>query len=117
MCDANKQRTHCKRIHAEDTLWTGTPGNYTNPNAPEALLEVRKLVDSGKFSEATSKAVQLTGNPAEVLFFFLSMAALLHLLLYICNLLAIVDSKEFVELLIVFFFQIIHVILDHLFLK
>lgn len=79
VCDANKQRTHCKRIHAEDTLWTGTPGNYTNPNAPEALLEVRKLVDSGKFSEATSKAVQLTGNPAEVLFFFLSMAALLHI--------------------------------------
>ncbi|XP_041012139.1 alpha-L-fucosidase 2-like isoform X1 [Juglans microcarpa x Juglans regia] len=50
----------------EDTLWTGTPGNYTNPNAPEALSEVRKLVDGGKYAEATSKAVQLTGNPAEV---------------------------------------------------
>ncbi|GMY38602.1 alpha-L-fucosidase 2-like, partial [Fagus crenata] len=50
----------------EDTLWTGTPGNYTNHNAPEALLEVRKLVDNGKYAEATETAIKLTGNPAEV---------------------------------------------------
>lgn len=53
----------------EDTLWTGTPGNYTNPEAPEALEEVRKLVDDGDFSEATEKADKLTGNPSEVFFF------------------------------------------------
>ncbi|XP_030943780.1 alpha-L-fucosidase 2-like [Quercus lobata] len=50
----------------DDTLWTGTPGNYTNPNAPEALLEVRKLVDNGKYAEATEAAIKLTGNLAEV---------------------------------------------------
>ncbi|KAK9988514.1 hypothetical protein SO802_028753 [Lithocarpus litseifolius] len=50
----------------DDTLWTGTPGNYTNPNAPDALLEVRKLVDNGKYAEATEAAIKLTGNLAEV---------------------------------------------------
>ncbi|GAV71844.1 hypothetical protein CFOL_v3_15333 [Cephalotus follicularis] len=50
----------------EDTLWTGSPGNYTNPKAPEALTEVRKLVDDGKYAEATTKAVQLSGDPSEV---------------------------------------------------
>lgn len=51
---------------AEDTLWTGTPGNYTDPNAPEVLEEVRKLVDQGDYAEATTAAAKLTGNPAEV---------------------------------------------------
>lgn len=51
---------------AEDTLWTGTPGNYTNPDAPEALEQVRKLVDDGDFSEATTAAAKLTGIPSEV---------------------------------------------------
>ncbi|KAF2321010.1 hypothetical protein GH714_032633 [Hevea brasiliensis] len=50
----------------DDTLWTGTPGNYTNPNAPEALSEVRKLVDDGKYAEATTAAVKLSGNPSDV---------------------------------------------------
>ncbi|XP_059448366.1 alpha-L-fucosidase 2-like isoform X1 [Corylus avellana] len=50
----------------EDTLWTGTPSNYTNTSAPEVLSEVRKLVDDGKYAEATAEAVKLTGNPAEV---------------------------------------------------
>ncbi|KAI5314764.1 PREDICTED: alpha-L-fucosidase [Prunus dulcis] len=50
----------------EDTLWTGTPGNYTNPKAPEALTEVRKLVDSGKYVEATEAAVKLSGDPSDV---------------------------------------------------
>ncbi|KAL6209878.1 hypothetical protein ACLB2K_020817 [Fragaria x ananassa] len=31
-------------IHFEDTLWTGTPGNYTNANAPQALTEVYQLL-------------------------------------------------------------------------
>ncbi|XVE93456.1 hypothetical protein REPUB_Repub01dG0194300 [Reevesia pubescens] len=50
----------------EDTLWTGVPGNYTNPNAPNALSEVRTLVDSGEYSEATVAAAKLLGNPADV---------------------------------------------------
>ncbi|PRQ22837.1 putative glycosidase [Rosa chinensis] len=50
----------------EDTLWAGTPGNYTNPNAPQALTEVRKLVDDGKYVEATEAAVKLSGDPSDV---------------------------------------------------
>ncbi|KAG7014958.1 Alpha-L-fucosidase 2, partial [Cucurbita argyrosperma subsp. argyrosperma] len=46
----------------EDTLWTGTPADYTNPDAPVALREVRKLVDDGKYAEATEAAVKLSGN-------------------------------------------------------
>lgn len=53
-------------MFAEDTLWTGIPGDYTNPNAPEALSAVRKLVDSGKYAEATKEAVKLTANPTDV---------------------------------------------------
>ncbi|KAL6957584.1 alpha-L-fucosidase [Sarracenia purpurea var. burkii] len=48
----------------DDTLWTGIPGNYTNPDAPTALSEVRKLVDDGKYAEATTEAVKLSGNPS-----------------------------------------------------
>ncbi|XP_031382200.1 alpha-L-fucosidase 2-like [Punica granatum] len=50
----------------EDTLWTGIPGDYTDPNAPEALAEVRKLVDNGEFPEATAAAAKLTGKLSEV---------------------------------------------------
>ncbi|XVE49269.1 hypothetical protein DITRI_Ditri01bG0069400 [Diplodiscus trichospermus] len=50
----------------EDTLWTGVPGNYTNPNAPAALSEVRKLVDNGEYAEATKAAVKLSDNPSDV---------------------------------------------------
>ncbi|CAK9181144.1 unnamed protein product [Ilex paraguariensis] len=50
----------------EDTLWTGDPGNYTNPDAPEALSEVRKLVDDGQYAEATTAAVKLSGDPSDV---------------------------------------------------
>ncbi|KAF5745575.1 hypothetical protein HS088_TW07G01167 [Tripterygium wilfordii] len=50
----------------EDTLWTGTPGNYTNPKAPEALSEVRKLVNDGKYSEATDAAVKLSDDSPDV---------------------------------------------------
>lgn len=50
----------------EDTLWTGTPGNYTNPDAPTALSEVRKLVDAGKYPEATEAAGKLSADPSDV---------------------------------------------------
>ncbi|OVA03170.1 hypothetical protein BVC80_7209g2 [Macleaya cordata] len=50
----------------EDTLWTGVPGNYTNPDAPKALSEVRKLVDDGQFAQATEAAFKLSGKPSDV---------------------------------------------------
>ncbi|GLT47344.1 hypothetical protein SLA2020_210480 [Shorea laevis] len=50
----------------EDTLWTGTPGNYTDRNVPEALSEVRKLVDGGQYAAATKAAVKLSDNPSDV---------------------------------------------------
>ncbi|CAN1289140.1 Alpha-L-fucosidase 2 [Linum perenne] len=50
----------------EDTLWTGVPGNYTDPNDPAALSQVRKLVDNGQFFEATKEAVRLSDRPSEV---------------------------------------------------
>ncbi|KAK1418241.1 hypothetical protein QVD17_27384 [Tagetes erecta] len=49
-----------------DTLWTGVPGNYTNPDAPTALMAVRKLVDDGKYAEATKEAVKLSADPSDV---------------------------------------------------
>ncbi|XP_050210815.1 alpha-L-fucosidase 2 [Mercurialis annua] len=57
--------TETLRIN-EDTLWTGIPGNYTNPNAPEALTQVRKLVYDGKYAEATAEAVKLSSIPSEI---------------------------------------------------
>lgn len=63
---------------AEDTLWTGTPGNYTNPKAPEALSEVRKLVNSGKYYEATAFAVELLDGPSDVCYSVFHKALLLH---------------------------------------
>ncbi|KAM7263431.1 hypothetical protein ACFE04_001114 [Oxalis oulophora] len=50
----------------EDTLWTGIPGNYVNPKVPQALEVVRKLVDDGKFVEATTEAENLSDNPSDV---------------------------------------------------
>ncbi|THG19820.1 alpha-L-fucosidase 2-like [Camellia sinensis] len=50
----------------EDTLWTGIPGNYTNPDAPKSLSVVRKLVDDGQYAEATTEAVKLSDNPSDV---------------------------------------------------
>ncbi|KAJ6424375.1 hypothetical protein OIU84_025216 [Salix udensis] len=49
----------------EDTLWTGIPGDYTNPNAPAALSEVRKLVDNGQYAEATTATEKLSGNQSD----------------------------------------------------
>ncbi|XP_011088197.1 alpha-L-fucosidase 2 isoform X1 [Sesamum indicum] len=50
----------------EDTLWTGTPGDYTDPDAPNTLSKVRKLVDDGQYADATTAAVNLSGNPSDV---------------------------------------------------
>ncbi|AEE86349.1 1,2-alpha-L-fucosidase [Arabidopsis thaliana] len=50
----------------EDTIWTGVPADYTNQKAPEALAEVRRLVDERNYAEATSEAVKLSGQPSDV---------------------------------------------------
>ncbi|KAF5789996.1 putative alpha-L-fucosidase [Helianthus annuus] len=50
----------------EDTLWTGVPGNYSNPDAPNALSVVRKLVDDGNYADATKEAVKLSADPSDV---------------------------------------------------
>ncbi|KAH9622108.1 hypothetical protein KSS87_021464, partial [Heliosperma pusillum] len=51
----------------EDTLWTGYPGNYTDPNARKALAKVRKLVNNGNYSEATVVAdKELSGSLSDV---------------------------------------------------
>ncbi|XP_030522769.1 alpha-L-fucosidase 2-like [Rhodamnia argentea] len=50
----------------EDTLWTGIPGNYTNPNVLVVMAEVRKLVDDGEYADASAAAVNMLGNPSEV---------------------------------------------------
>ncbi|XP_078430290.1 1,2-alpha-L-fucosidase [Wolffia australiana] len=49
-----------------DTLWTGEPGDYTNPGAPAVLSKVRQLVDNGKYAEATAAAFGLSGHPSDV---------------------------------------------------
>jgi len=36
----------------EDTFWSGSPHDYTNPEAREHLDEVRKLIFAGKYAEA-----------------------------------------------------------------
>lgn len=50
----------------DDTLWTGTPGNYTDPHAQPVLQDVRKLVDSGNYAKASLAAFGLSGNPSDV---------------------------------------------------
>ncbi|TVU30682.1 hypothetical protein EJB05_22316, partial [Eragrostis curvula] len=49
-----------------DTMWTGAPGNYTDPNAPAALEAVRELVNQGRFADATAEAKRLFGGQSEV---------------------------------------------------
>ncbi|GJN18781.1 hypothetical protein PR202_gb05980 [Eleusine coracana subsp. coracana] len=49
-----------------DTLWTGGPGNYTNPKAPAVLSKVRNLVDNGQYAEATAVAYGLSGEQTQV---------------------------------------------------
>jgi hypothetical protein len=64
---------HLETVGADDTLWTGGPGNYTNPKAPAVLSNVRSLVDKGQYAEATAVAYDLSGEQTQVhiLFFML----------------------------------------------
>ncbi|CAL1379659.1 unnamed protein product [Linum trigynum] len=50
----------------DDTLWTGVPGSYSDPNAPAALSVVRKLVSSGLYPEASAEAIKLSATPSQV---------------------------------------------------
>lgn len=72
-------------ICVDDTLWTGDPGNYTNPDAPKVLSEVRKLVDDGKYAEATKAAVNLSGNPSDVSYLVFLNDALVFYFIYQIN--------------------------------
>ncbi|KAG0492666.1 hypothetical protein HPP92_006064 [Vanilla planifolia] len=56
---------YCFARVADDTLWTGVPRNYTNAEAPSILSKVRKLVDSGKYSDATAAAFGLSDYPPQ----------------------------------------------------
>ncbi|CAN6283499.1 unnamed protein product [Urochloa humidicola] len=49
-----------------DTLWTGVPRNYTDPEVPAALAVVRELVNQGQFADATAAATRLFGGQSEV---------------------------------------------------
>ena len=40
----------------EETIWAGQPNNVINPNAKEALPEVRRLIFEGKYKEAQQLA-------------------------------------------------------------
>ena len=40
----------------EETIWAGQPNNVVNPNAKEALPEVRRLIFEGKYKEAQALA-------------------------------------------------------------
>jgi len=61
-------RTSDERLQLnEDTLWDGHPRDTTNPQAMEALPEVRRLLFEGKNAEATKLAGQkMMGRPMGV---------------------------------------------------
>lgn len=61
-------------------MWTGIPGDYTDPDAPKALAEVRKLVDDGQYAQATEAGRKLVGKPNEV-----CSLMTLDLFLSVCN--------------------------------
>ncbi len=49
----------------EDTLWSGGPYSPENPNAPEALPEVRRLLFAGQYRQAESLiAKSMMGRPS-----------------------------------------------------
>lgn len=50
----------------EDTLWTGVPSDYTDPKVITVLPQVRKLVTDGQFTEASTAAKMMAGQPTEV---------------------------------------------------
>lgn len=47
----------------EDTLWTGGPHDYANPDAYQHLGMVRELLKQGKYSDAEAAAQKMMGRP------------------------------------------------------
>ena len=45
----------------EDTLWTGGPREWNNPDAPKALAEVKRLLAEGRYVEADRAARGMQG--------------------------------------------------------
>ena len=50
----------------EDTLWSGGPHDYNNPEAYKCLAEARKLVFTGKQREAQKLLKNMMGRPARI---------------------------------------------------
>src|SRR5215218_3067678 len=46
----------------EDTLWSGGPRDWNNPNAPKVLAEVRRLIAEEKYVEADRAARGMQGT-------------------------------------------------------
>lgn len=51
----------------EDTLYTGSPGDYEDPGSLLALPEVRKLIDNGQYADADVAAEKMLGGSSEVI--------------------------------------------------
>ncbi|XMO85368.1 glycoside hydrolase N-terminal domain-containing protein [Algibacter sp. AS12] len=49
----------------EETLWTGGPHNYDNPNAYGHLAEVRSLLEEGEYIKAETEAQKMMGIPVK----------------------------------------------------
>jgi alpha-L-fucosidase 2 len=49
----------------EETLWSGGPHCYDNPDAYSHLSNVRKLLREGKYVEAENEAQKMMGNPVK----------------------------------------------------
>eukprot|EP00249_Psilotum_nudum_P023259 c28808_g1_i1 orf=394-3039(-) len=50
----------------EDTLWSGGPKNWNNPEAAKLLPKVRKLVWDGRFADASNLSQQMLGPYTQV---------------------------------------------------
>jgi len=49
----------------EDTLWTGGPHCYDNPEAYQHLTTVRELLERGEYADAEATAQKMLGRPIE----------------------------------------------------
>ena len=47
----------------EDTLWTGGPHDYSNPDAYSHLAAVRQLLKNGEYDKAEAEAGKMMGKP------------------------------------------------------
>ena len=47
----------------EDTLWSGGPHDYSNPEAYSHLATVRQLLEDGEFDKAEAEAEKMMGKP------------------------------------------------------